>query len=42
VLKIFENFMLPEYFVKAAVETFNMSVPPRLIKRDKNKFNAKV
>jgi len=41
-LKIFENYRLPEHFIKTAVETFNMSVSPRLIKWDKNKFNSKV
>lgn len=41
-IKIFENCRLPEHCFKAAVETFNMSISPRLIKRNKNKFNTEV
>jgi len=41
-IQIFENFGLPEHFIKAAIETFDMGISLWLIKRDKNKLNTKI
>ena len=41
-IQIFESYRLPEHFIKAAVETFDMGISPRLIKWNKNKLNTKI